>query len=187
MQMPTLRGGTARGAENRRYNDGRSEGESMSAQVGVADRGSSHSGVRGWLLVLCLYLMLLIPALAILGLIGAWQTAPSSPALRSALALEAVFELALAAFAFYAGLTLYRIRPKAVAVAKVYFITILTLGLLGLGIVVITSLGQRPDAVFGSALRGPVAFATIREVLFSLLWLAYLERSSRVRGTFSPG
>jgi hypothetical protein len=153
----------------------------MSAQL-EADAGLH--GVRGWLLVLCLYLMALIPALAILGLIGAWQTAPSSPILQSALALEAVFELALAGFSFYAGLMLYRVRPNAVSIAKVYFITILTLGLLGLGIVVLASFGQRSDVAFSNMLRGPAAFAAIRVVLLSLIWLVYLERSKRVRATY---
>lgn len=160
----------------------------MSAQLDAADRQGGLYGVRGWLLALCLYLMVLIPALAVLGLIGAWQSAPSSPTLQSALALEAVFELALAAFAFYAGLMLYRLRPNAVSIAKVYFITILTLGLLGLGIVIVASLGQRSDAVLGNMMRGPAAFAAVREVLLSLLWLVYLERSRRVRATYpSPG
>jgi hypothetical protein len=156
----------------------------MSAQPETVHTESSLSGVRGWLLVLCLYLMVLIPALAILGLIGAWQKAPSSPTLQSALVMEAVFELALAGFAFYAGLMLYRLRTNAASIAKVYFITILTLGLLGLGIVVLASLGQRSDVAFGNMLRGPAAFAAVREVLLSLLWLVYLERSRRVRATY---
>ena len=59
----------------------------MSAQPETVHTESSLSGVRGWLLVLCLYLMVLIPALAILGLIGAWQKAPSSPTLQSALVM----------------------------------------------------------------------------------------------------
>jgi hypothetical protein len=156
----------------------------MSTQVQAEEEQSGLYGVRGWLLVLCLYLMLLIPVLALLGLIGAWQSAPSSPALQSALALEVVFELALAGFAFYAGLGLYRSRPNATSIAKVYFITILTLGLLGLGIVVVMSLSQRSDAALGNMLRGPAAFAAVREVLLSVVWLAYLERSRRVRATY---
>jgi hypothetical protein len=129
--------------------------------------------------------LVLIPALAILGLIGAWQTVPSSSTLQSAIVLGTVFELALAGFAFYAGLMLYRLRPNAVAIAKVYFITILTLGLIGLGSVLIASLTQHSDAAFNTTLRGPAVFAAIRQVLLSLAWLAYLERSRRIRATYT--
>jgi hypothetical protein len=70
-----------------------------------------------------------------------------------------------------------------VAIAKVYFITILTLSLLGLGIAIVASLGQRSDIAFRNMLWGPATFA-----LLSLAWLTYLERSKRVRATYpSPG
>ena len=157
----------------------------MSAQHKAEEPQSDLFGVRGWLLLLCLYLLILIPVLAILGLIGAWQTAPSSPSLQSAIMLGTVFELALAGFAFYAGLMLYRLGPNAVAIAKVYFIAILTLGLIGLGSVLIVSLTQRSDTAFSNTLRGPAVFAAIRQVLLSLAWLAYLQRSRRIRATYT--
>ena len=50
-------------------------------------------GVQGWLLVLCLYLMILVPVLALLGLYGVWQGASRSPTLQNALIFEAAFEL----------------------------------------------------------------------------------------------
>ena len=156
----------------------------MSTEIRT-DQASDLHGVRGWLLALCLYLLVLIPALAVLGLIGAWQSAPSSPQLQAAVMLETVFELALAGFAFYAGFSLYRLRPNALPIAKVYFITILTLGLLGLGILVVASLRARSDAAFSNMLRGPAAFAGVREVVLSLAWLVYLERSRRVRATYA--
>jgi len=144
-------------------------------------------GVRGWLLVLCLYLMVFVPLLALLGLLGAWQAASQSPTLQGALIFEALFELALAAFAFYAGLALYQRRPNAVTVTKIYFITLLTVGVLGLGIVVLGVVSRFSDPALANQLRGPAAVAAIRQILLSTIWLFYLERSARVRATYPTG
>lgn len=141
-------------------------------------------GVSGWLLVLCLYLMVLVPLLAVLGLFGAWQVASQSATLQSALIFEALFEFALAAFAFYAGLGLYRQRANAPSVAKIYFITMLTLGVLGLGIVLLGVVSRFSDPALANQLRGPALVAGVREIVLSVLWLLYLERSVRVRATY---
>jgi hypothetical protein len=148
-------------------------------------RQPAVSGVRGWLLVLCLYLMLLVPLAAVLGLVGAWQSAASSPALQSALIFEVLFELGLAAFALYAGMALYRIRPNAVAIAKIYFIVTLTLGTLGVGFILLGAVAQTSDRALANMLRGPAAFAVLRQIVVSAAWLFYLERSERVRTTYS--
>jgi Kef-type K+ transport system membrane component KefB len=144
-------------------------------------------GVHGWLLVLCLYLMVLIPVLAVLGLLGAWQGASRSPTLQNALVFEAAFEFALAVFGFYAGLALYQKRPNAVVIAKVYFIVMLTLGVLVLGIVLLGLVAQFSDPALAKQLRGPAMAAALREIILSGVWLLYLERSERVRATYPEG
>ena len=144
-------------------------------------------GVRGWLLGLCLYLMVLIPLLAILGLLGAWQAASQSPALQGALVFQALFELALAAFAFYAGLGLYQQRPNAVTIAKIYFITMLTLGVLVLGIALMAAVMPLADPALASQLRRPALVTGTREILLAGAWLLYLERSKRVQATYRAG
>lgn len=144
-------------------------------------------GVGGWLMVLCLYLMVLVPILALLGLLGAWQGASKSPTLQNALVFEALFEFALAVFAFYAGWALYQRHPTAVAIAKIYFIVMLTLGVLVLGIVLLGLVSQFSDPALAKQLRGPAMVAALRQILLSGLWLLYLERSQRVRATYPEG
>jgi hypothetical protein len=158
----------------------------MGSQDTVTPERRLH-GVHGWLLVLCLYLMVLVPVLALLGLLGAWQGASRSPTLQNALVFEAAFEFALAVFAFYAGLALYQKRPSAVAIAKIYFITMLTLGVLVLGLVLLGLVSQFSDPALANQLRGPAMVAALREILISGLWLAYLEQAQRVRATYSEG
>jgi hypothetical protein len=144
-------------------------------------------GVRGWLLVLCLYLTILVPLLAMLGLLGAWQAAARSPNLQNALIYEAILETALAGFALYAGVLLFQQGTNAAAIAKIYFITMLTLGMLGLGIVLLGAVWQFSDQAVSGQLRGPAVFAALRQVVLSVVWLLYLERSRRVRATFPAG
>jgi hypothetical protein len=148
---------------------------------------SRLQGVRGWLLLLCLYLTLIVPLLAALGLLGAWQAAARSPTLQNALIYESILELALAGFALYAGVMLYQQRPNAVAIAKIYFITMLTLGMLSLGIVLVGVVWQLSDQAISSQLRGPAVFAAVRQIVVAIAWLLYLERSRRIRATFPAG
>ena len=141
-------------------------------------------GVRGWLLALCLYLMVLIPVKAVLGLIGAWQIAARSATLRNGLVLQMALELALAGFAVYAGLALSRQQPNGASIAKIYFIVTLTLSVLGLGMVLLGWLSKPTDRVFANVLSGPAIFASVSQILISAAWLFYLERSQRVRATY---
>ena len=145
------------------------------------------NGVHGWLLVLCLYLLVLVPVLALLGLYGAWQGASRSSTLQNALIFEGAFEFALAVFGFYAGWALYQKRPNAVVIAKLYFIVMLTLGVLVLGIVVLGLVSQFSDPALARQLRGPATVAALRQIILCGLWLLYLERSVRVRTTYPEG
>lgn len=152
--------------------------------VRSGDDRKELQGVRGWLLVLCLYLMAFIPLKAALGLVGVWQAAARSAALQNAVVFSLIFEIALAAFAVYAGLLLYRLRPNGVAVAKIYFIVTLTLAVLGLGMVILGSIGQSTDRALTNVLKGPAVLAVTSQILISAAWLFYLERSKRVRATY---
>ena len=107
--------------------------------------------------------------------------------MQNALVFEAAFEFALAVFAFYAGWALYQKRPTAVAIAKIYFIVMLTLGVLVLGIVLLGLVSQFSDPALAKQLRGPAMVAALRQILLSGLWLLYLERSQRVRATYPEG
>jgi len=155
----------------------------MSSQDSSA-AGRGLQGVQGWLLVLCLYLLILVPLLALLGLYGAWQGASRSPTLQNALAFEAAFEFALALFGFYAGLSLLQKRAGAVVIAKLYFIVMLTLGVLVMGIVLLGLVSQFSDPALARQLRGPATVAALRQIILCGLWLLYLERSARIRATY---
>ena len=144
-------------------------------------------GVRGWLLLLCIYLVIVMPLIAILGAIGALQRAAAAPALRGALFTEVVLEIGLAGLAAYAGWALYRMRRNAVKIAKAYFIIMLVLAIFGFGVLLATApaLSQAQDnAALFNTLRAPATVAILRQAILSVVWLVYLLRSKRVRATF---
>jgi hypothetical protein len=151
-------------------------------------RDDEHrAGVRGWLLLLCVYLIIVMPLIAILGAIGAWQRAAAAPALRGALLTEVVLEIALAGLAAYAGWALYRMRRNAVKFTKAYFIITFVLAIFGLGILLATApaISQAQDnPALLKTLRAPATVASIRQAILSAAWLVYLLRSKRVCTTF---
>lgn len=99
-------------------------GISPVGRVSVADLFSRHQsprGVRGWLLFLCLMLMVADPAIALyqagytMGL-GLWNN------LTVGLMFFVVYLLLVAGFGFTAGLFLLKRRRNAVTIAKWYFV-----------------------------------------------------------------
>ena len=156
----------------------------MSIQATARD--DELRGVRGWLLLLCLYLMIAMPLVAVLGAIGALQRAATAPALQGALLTEVVLEIGLAILAAYAGWSLYRMRPSAVRIANAYFIIMFALAVLGLGMLLATTpvLSQTEGNALLNTLRAPATVASIRQAILSAVWFTYLQRSKRVRVTY---
>ena len=81
-----------------------------------------QTGVRGWLLVLCLMFTVIGPALSAWLMVNEYAMfAPrfvGSPGLQGAVFVSLVITACAVAFGIYAGLRLWRIRPKAVTTAK---------------------------------------------------------------------
>ena len=154
----------------------------------TANRGGAQlKGVRGWLLVLCFYLLLFEPLRALLTLLALSQSANSSAAIQNVLLFGAVLQTAIGAFSLYAAIMLFRARPNALSIAKIYFVIMLTLGILGLGMVVLGMVGSVSDPAIGSMVRGSALFTAVTQILISGAWLIYLEQSKRVRATFAAG
>jgi hypothetical protein len=163
------------------YESARMGGTAMSTEAPSREdehRADLH-GVRGWLLLLCIYLIIVMPLFAILGAVGLLLQAASAPGLRVALLSVGVFEILLAGFAGYAGLALYRTRRNAVKIAKAYFITILALSILGWGMLAAAQ-AQSPGLFKGLGMTIAVSWPAI----LSAAWLVYLRHSNRVRVNF---
>src|SRR6476620_6627214 len=107
----------------------------MSAEQAVKSTGPELKGIRGWLLVLIAYLLLFEPLRAVPVLLALWLS-PTSAAVQNVLLIGAIVQTAIAVFSLYAGISLLRLRPGAVSIAKTYFVVMLTLGVLEVGMVI---------------------------------------------------
>jgi len=141
-------------------------------------------GVRGWLLYLCLLLTVFQPLISI-GL-HAWTTLSVAPAfgrfpgLLPVIIVDNVLAAGLAVFSVYAGILLWRVRPGAVATARVFlfanFAYVLLAPLLMLLAGLPGELARQSVAESYTNIGGSIGGAVI--------WLTYLQTSKRVRATY---
>lgn len=142
-------------------------------------------GVRGWLLVLCVVMTLVGPV------ISAWLIAEgyavAVPYFAGSRLVLAVFigtlmlTLAAVAYGIHAGLRLWWVRPGAVATAKNAL-------LFGLAVDVVSAAvhtAMRPVAESGWALRSDLTSTLLPGLVFFTVCFAYLNRSARVRATYT--
>lgn len=146
--------------------------------------GAECKGVRGWLLALCLMLIVIGPA------ISAWlmanDYANAAPLVSKPLGVQAsvLASLLLSAcavvFGAYAGIRLWLIRPNAVDTAK----HALLFGLIA--DVITTAIEAATASAPGDRLLFQVEVSLVPSLIFFTLCFAYLNRSRRVCATYGP-
>jgi hypothetical protein len=139
--------------------------------AGNAGGGSGRGRVGGWLLVLCLLLLVWQPfSLALVA-----SSALDSLAVRGLpLALVLLMRVFVAAFGIAAGLALARRRPGAVALAK------LSLIMSAAADVFVYTTPYFPN----NRPPGTTPFYVAASLAYSGMWLVYLIRSTRVHNTY---
>ena len=131
-----------------------------------------NTGVGGWLLVLCLLLLIWQPVS--LGLLASGSMRRlATRGLPFGLALAA--RLLVTAFGVAAGLALLNRRPGAVRLAM------FSLGLTGAIDVSVYATTFFP----GNRAPGEAPIYVAVSVAYALIWMTYLARSKRVRETYS--
>lgn len=126
-------------------------------------------GAGGWLLLFCIGTAIANPLITIVQV------------LHSKNVLTAVLAFALAAFALDVGVSLWRLRPDALSVTKVYFIVLLVLA----GVEILGWL-YTFNAAKEAAEPGPDSglWSAARLILFVGIWWSYFKKSKRVKVTF---
>jgi len=127
------------------------------------------SGIGGWLAFLCVSLLFLTPLGVALDIIRTVPDPQMSPVEKG---IGISLDIALGGFAILTGISLSRVRPNALRVAKIFFFVTLTFWLL-----VAASAALLSDGITASL--------SVRSIVVSAAWLAYLYRSQRVRNTYS--
>jgi hypothetical protein len=134
----------------------------------LVDVDEGKSRVGGWLLVLCVLLLVWQPlSFALLASTMLDRFSVRGPSF----ALVLVIRLVVVGFGIAAGLSLLARRPTAVALAK------LSLGLTAALDVFVYSTSYFPT----NLLPGDAPIYAAASILYAAVWIAYLTRSTRVR------
>ncbi len=120
-----------------------------------------HKGVGGWLLFLCLSLVIFSPLLMIRDLYSAKGMNP----------FLFLINVALLIFSVYAGIGLWKIRKGAVKIALIYLNVLVLLAFFSL----IYSM-VKGTYVYYSGMLSPF--------VYSIIWTSYLIKSKRVKATY---
>ncbi|MEO7107325.1 MAG: hypothetical protein ABIZ09_13205 [Rhodoferax sp.] len=146
-----------------------SSGDSI-APTEAALTQESGTGVRGWLLVLCLMLTIIGP------LISAWLMAEDYAAPGVSLLAQAVSTV----FGMYAGIRLWLIQTNSVNITKIALLVGLAADILSTAIAVTTDLtsGAVDDVLMQTLFR------VAPSLIFFTLSFAYLQHSRRVHFTY---
>jgi hypothetical protein len=141
-------------------------------------------GVKGWLLILCLILILVNPVASISNIYSSFKIASPFfkvyPGLRVITITDGILSIGIICFSIYAGISLWRIRPNGVAIVKAFL-------LLFMGYAVVANILPFLAGLPANANEAMIAQAFIgvlRSAIFVFIWYMYLEKSKRVCATF---
>ncbi len=141
-------------------------------------------GVKGWLLLLCLSLTFLDPCSILLNLILVTNVLKPEfekhPELMRLLLVNGTCGIGLAVFSIYAGVSLWKTFPNAVAVAKRYFLAIASYAVIS---AFLPGLVGVSDKVIKDS-SGSNAINSLLTIAYATAWYLYLTKSKRVKTTY---
>jgi len=155
-----------------------------SAFMDVATDTTKLNGVKGWLLLLCVAMTILMPLFTLGNLGLAWIASKlyldTFSSLHTLILVDSVLSIGLMVFSIYAGYALWSIKQNAVRTAKAYLLTTLAYSILMPMVIIGTSDPIMDNSIITEiglkqAFSGIIAFA---------IWFTYLNRSKRVRTTY---
>jgi hypothetical protein len=146
-----------------------------------------YQGVKGWLLFFCFCLTFLAPLGTAHRIMTVYDEVrpvlETNPVAKVVFMGDVIVSSALIVFSFYAGASLWKLRPHAVTKAKVYLVTYLLYTIAVFGLVVLGGGAKDLESEEFVQLARGFAFA----FFFFAVWFAYLCRAKRVRATYGVG
>jgi len=148
---------------------------------------SELRGIGGWLLLLIVSLTFLNPGVTIYNLYTGYREAHTIfylfPGLRTTFIIDIILSAAMMSFSLYAGISLWRIKPNAVRVAKKYMIAAAAYALVGAVLPFFAGLPARDN----ESMVGPGLVQFFQTLIYVGVWASYLNKSKRVQATFVRG
>jgi hypothetical protein len=155
-------------------------------QVG---RLRKDKGVKGWLLILCIWLTILIPGKSIYYLIynylRYWPHFETYPGTVAPTVIYTALTLGVIGLSVYTGIALWSVRSGAVSTAKKFLFIFAGFSLVD--IIFLMLFPMFAGLPFQSFVKTamPVALKeTLKSILFPAICYAYLRRSKRVKATY---
>jgi hypothetical protein len=144
---------------------------------GAPPRKHRISDVRGWLMLLCISMMLVVPGYSVFLLMAAIPLVPigfaKAPAAGVIVAVVCAVMAILATLSFLAGYGLLTGRKDAVAQAKRFLLLSLT-AQAAIGVLIVVAASDWSAA----------AQTVAQSLLYSGVWYSYLARSKRVKAMY---
>ena len=151
----------------------------------MGNRDEQYRGVRGWLLLLCLNIAILDPVTMLLTIfLVVSATKPyfgEHPELLRLCLVSGICRLALAVFSVYAGLGLWKVMPGALSVAKKYLLTVVLYSVVASFLPAFVGVPQESYQEFA----GQTVFNSFLTMAYAIAWYIYLQRSRRVKATYT--
>lgn len=143
-----------------------------------------NKGVGGWLLLLCFALTIGSPLRTLFILMSSYnetsQFFQQFPGLQKLLYIDGFLSVFLMALSVRAGISLWRVKPGAVKIAKNYFLIFLSYTIIALFLPTIVGLPSE----FNDAMAPEVFKGALQSFFFFGIWYWYLNVSKRVKATY---
>ncbi len=144
-----------------------------------------YKGVKGWLLFFCIGLTILAPIYAIKSVQALYrelsQYFDQFPRLRVITDIETILIICIMVFSISAGVGLWKIRPGAVRMAKIYLLCNLAFQIIAAILLLLAGFpAEANKAMLPVLIRG-----SLTGILYVLIWYLYLNKSKRVKATYA--
>ena len=94
--------------------------------------------------------------------------------------IDAILSVGIICFSIYAGMSLWRIRPKGVSIAKVFLLTFAAYAVVANILPFLAGLPANAN----EAMTAQAFIGVLRSAIIVVIWYLYLVKSKRVRATF---
>ncbi len=146
---------------------------------------TKYSGVKGWLLLLCLNLAVFTPLATLYNLITSYGETSEYfimfPGLKRLFYVDGLLSFIITALSIRAGIVLWNIKPDAVKIAKNYLLIFLAYNALAVFLPFTSGL----PAEVNEAMIPEIAKGIIQALIFFGVWYLYLNKSKRVKATYN--
>ena len=143
-------------------------------------------GIKGWALFLCLYLAIINPLLVLLRMLLIYSDHQGSnfqriPGMFEYIMAFEIINVGIFLYSLYVGISLWRVKVNAVAKTVIFFKAMVFISAIFIVLPYMTDLSERFVSTYSTA----AIIGVLKALLISVIWIMYLNRSKRIKTTFS--